>query len=136
MHFDTLIKEKDLKVTPQRLAVLEAVYSLKDHPTAEDITASIKEKHPNISVATVYKVLDVFVEKKIIRKVKTENDVMRYDAFMEHHHHLFCDESNRISDYQNEELDTLLQNFFNKQKIKGFEIKDFQLHITGTFISK
>lgn len=136
MNFEQILKEKELKITPQRLVVLEAIYTLKTHPTAEEIIVFIKERHPNISVATVYKVLDVFVEKGIVRKVKTENEVMRYDAFMEHHHHLFCADSNRIEDYQNEELDTLLRDFFDSKKIKGFKIKDFQLHITGTFKNK
>ncbi|MCO6461374.1 MAG: transcriptional repressor [Saprospiraceae bacterium] len=136
MNFEQILKEKELKITPQRLVVFEAIYTLKTHPTAEEIIVFIKERHPNISVATVYKVLDVFVEKGIVRKVKTENEVMRYDAFMEHHHHLFCADSNRIEDYQNEELDTLLRDFFDSKKIKGFKIKDFQLHITGTFKNK
>ena len=136
MNFEQILKEKELKITPQRLVVLEAIYTLKTHPTGEEIIVFIKERHPNISVATVYKVLDVFVEKGIVRKVKTENEVMRYDAFMEHHHHLFCADSNRIEDYQNEELDTLLRDFFDSKKIKGFKIKDFQLHITGTFKNK
>ena len=47
--------EKGLKITPQRLAILEAVYNLS-HPTADDIIRYIRRKHSNIAVGTVYKI--------------------------------------------------------------------------------
>ena len=87
--------EKGLKVTPQRIAILEAIIKLNNHPTAENIIDYIRNNHPNIATATVYKVLDALVSNKLIRKVKTERDVMRYDAVMESHHHLYCSESDQ-----------------------------------------
>jgi len=87
------LKEKGLKVTPQRVAIFEAITHLKNHPTAENIIAYIKKNHPNISVGTVYKVLDSFVENKLLSKVKTEKDIMRYDSVLTNHHHLYCTET-------------------------------------------
>ena len=83
------LKQKGLKITPQRVAIHEAIIKLKNHPTAENIFNYIKKNHPNISIGTVYKVLDSFVEHNLLRKVKTEKDVMRYDAVLYHHHHLY-----------------------------------------------
>jgi Fur family peroxide stress response transcriptional regulator len=48
---------KELKVTPQRMAILEAIYQLNNHPTAEKIIDYIRQKHPGIATGTVYKVL-------------------------------------------------------------------------------
>jgi len=127
------LKEKGLKVTPQRLAIYEAVAMLKNHPTAEHVIDYIKKNHPNISVGTVYKVLDSLVENNLITKVKTEKDVMRYDAFLSKHHHLYCAETERIEDFEDEELNQLLQAYFKKKKIKNFKIQDIKLQITGTF---
>jgi hypothetical protein len=60
--------EKELKVTPQRMAIYEAIVALNNHPTAENIIEYIRKNHPNVSVGTVYKVLDVFAENALIKK--------------------------------------------------------------------
>ncbi len=57
-----------LKITPQRIAVLEAIISLKNHPTAENIAEYIKANHPNIATGTVYKTLETFVEKGLAKR--------------------------------------------------------------------
>jgi Fur family peroxide stress response transcriptional regulator len=129
------LSEKKMKVTPQRLAVLEALYKLNNHPTAENVIDFIRKNHPNIAIGTVYKVLDALAEKQIIRKVKTDKDIMRYDGVMENHHHLYCEESDRIEDYFNEELSSVINNYFKKRKIPNFKIKDIKLQIIGKFIN-
>jgi Fur family peroxide stress response transcriptional regulator len=63
---------KGLKVTPQRISILEAIYTLNNHPTAENIIAYIRKQHPNIATGTVYKVLDTLIEKDLIQRVTTE----------------------------------------------------------------
>ncbi|MBK9982145.1 MAG: transcriptional repressor [Saprospiraceae bacterium] len=68
---------------------------MKNHPAVENIIEYIKIKHPNISIGTVYKVLDSFVENGLLKKVKSENDIMRYDAVLHHHHHLYCAQQTR-----------------------------------------
>jgi Fur family peroxide stress response transcriptional regulator len=124
---------KGLRVTPQRIAIFRAIIKLNNHPTAEKIIEYIKKYHPNISVGTVYKVLDSFIEHNLLKKVKTERGIMRYDASQSNHHHLYCKETDRIEDYEDEKLDELIIDHFNKKAIKNFKIQDIQLQITGTF---
>ena len=133
MLINEKLREKGLKVTPQRIAIYNAVVSLKNHPTAENVVDTIRKDHPSISIATIYKVLNVLVEKGLLKKVKSEKDVMRYDAMLEHHHHLYCSNTDRIEDYEDEQLDELVKDYFKKKKIKNFKINDFKLQITGTF---
>lgn len=125
--------EKELKVTPQRIAILEAIIKLNNHPTAENIIDYIRNNHPNIATATVYKVLDALASNELIKKVKTERDVMRYDAVMESHHHLYCSESDRIEDYTDNELNELLEKYFKTKGIPDFKIEDIKLQIIGKF---
>jgi Fur family peroxide stress response transcriptional regulator len=132
----SVLISKGLKITPQRLAVMEAVIQLRNHPTADMIIEYIKNNHPNIAVGTVYKILETFCEKGIIKKVKTDKDFMRYDAVMDKHHHLYCSESNRIEDYFDEELNTFLQNYFIKKNIPNFKVEDIILQIIGRFSDK
>ena len=127
------LSEKGLKVTPQRISILEAIYNLNNHPTAENIIEYIHISHPNIATGTVYKVLDILVENKLIKKVKTDRDILRYDGVIENHHHLYCSECDLIEDYIDEELDALLNDYFTKKKFKGFKLEDIVLQIRGTF---
>ncbi len=125
--------ESRLKVTPQRMAILEAIYSLDNHPIADDIIDYIKIKHPNIATGTVYKVLGVLIENKIINKVNTERGVSRYDGIMDSHHHLYCSKSDLIKDYFDEELDKILKNYFEKKKIPDFNIESIAIQLKGRF---
>lgn len=133
---DIDLKDKQLKVTPQRVAVLDALNQLKNHPTADKIKEYVVKNHPNIAVGTIYKTLETFVEKGLVKKVKTEKDVMRYDAILENHHHLYCEETERIEDFFDEELDSLIDKYFQKKKIPNFKVKDIKLQIIGTFNNK
>jgi Fur family peroxide stress response transcriptional regulator len=125
---------KKLKVTPQRLAVFAAVEQLHNHPTVENIVDFIRKNHPNIAIGTVYKVLDTLVDKRLIRKVYTEDDVARYDAVTETHHHLYCHESNRIEDFMDDNLNQVLADYFKRKKIPGFTVDEIKLQITGKFL--
>ncbi len=138
MHLKTeetsqTLVSKNLKVTPQRIAVLEAIKKLNNHPSAEHIIEHIRETHPNIATGTVYKVLDVLTDNGLVKRVKTERDIMRYDAVMEKHHHLYCAESDRIEDYSDEQLDNMLEDYFEKRGIPNFNIEDIKVQIIGKF---
>lgn len=125
--------EKGLKITPQRIAILEAIYTLNNHPTVEDIVNYIRKNNPNIAKGTVYKVLDTLEENQLVKKVKTDKEVMRYDGVVKNHHHLYCSECDLIEDYYDEELDKLLENHFKNKNIEGFKLEDIVLQIRGTF---
>jgi Fur family peroxide stress response transcriptional regulator len=127
------LKERGLKVTPQRMAILEAIYALNNHPTADNIIEYIRKAHPNIASGTVYKVLDVLVDNTLIKKVKTEKDIMRYDGILEQHHHLYCTECDLIEDYVDPELDQLLMNYLSDKNFPGFQIDSITLQIKGKF---
>ena len=127
------LSEKGLRVTPQRIAILSAIIKLNNHPTAEKIIEYIKKNHPNISVGTVYKVLDSLVENNLLKKVKSESGIMRYDPSQSNHHHLYCAQTDRIEDYEDEKLDELIIDYFKRKGIKNFNIQNIQLQITGTF---
>jgi Fur family peroxide stress response transcriptional regulator len=135
-QLDISLKGGNLKVTPQRIAVLEALASLKNHPTADKIKKYVLKNHPNIAVGTIYKTLETFVEKGLVKKVKTDEDVMRYDAILDKHHHLYCENTERIEDFFDEKLNKMLENYFKKKKIPNFKVKDIKLQIIGAFNNK
>lgn len=129
------LAEKGLRITPQRMAILEAIYTLGNHPTAEQIITYIRKIYPNIATGTVYKVLDVLIENELIHRVKTDNDNMRYDAITSAHHHLYANDSNKIMDYTDEQLDAILTEYFKNKNIPDFEIKEIRLQVIGKFLN-
>jgi Fur family peroxide stress response transcriptional regulator len=122
-----------LKITPQRIAVLDAMKEINGHPTAETVVEHIRKNYPNIAVGTVYKTLETFIEKGLIKKVKTDRDIMRYELTSSSHHHLYCVDSDRIEDFVDDELSQLLTDYFAKKRIPNFSIADIKLQITGKF---
>ncbi len=127
------LRDKGLKATPRRLSILEAIIELNNHPTAEEIIKYIRNQNLNIATATVYKALDIMVARKVIIKVDTEKHIIRYDAIPEPHHHLYSAESNIIKDYENEEINKILEKYFKKNKIRDFDIEEIKLQIIGKF---
>lgn len=130
------LREKGLKITPQRIAIYQAIVKLNNHPTADDIASYLEAEHPNIAVGTIYKVLDSLVVNGLLKRVKTEKDVMKYDAVIESHHHLHDADSDHIADYYNDEINAILTEYFRKNKIPDFEIEEIKLQINGKFIHK
>ena len=125
------LTEAGLKATHQRLVILDVLQDSKDHPTAEQVYAAIKPGNPTISLATVYKTLETFVDNDLIHKVSTREGQMRYDPVLESHGHIFCAKTREIVDYYDKELDDLVTEFFKKKKVSNLKIKNITLQING-----
>jgi len=74
------------------------------------------------------------VQNGLVQRVKTDKDVMRYDAIMENHHHIYNARTERIEDYFDKELDDLLQAYFQKKRLPNIKIDKITLQINGAFI--
>ncbi len=96
--FIATLREHGLQVTYQRLAIYQALYFTKEHPSAEAIYQQVKKRFPMISLGTVYKTLEKFYEVGLIQKVSPITEVARYDAITGSHHHMVCLECQSIQD--------------------------------------
>lgn len=92
------LKEKGLRVTPQRCAVYANLLARDDHPTVEQILADLNQELPVSSKATVYSSLQALREVGLVREVLLEGGVSRYDANMDRHHHFQCRQCGTIED--------------------------------------
>jgi Fur family transcriptional regulator, peroxide stress response regulator len=84
------LKEKGLRVTQQRVAVLEYLSSTPTHPTAEEVGAAVNRAVPTTSRASVYNVLHSLKESGLIEELVFDDAVARYDANLDAHHHFVC----------------------------------------------
>lgn len=110
-----LLKEKGLKVTAQRLAVLEAVASRpEEHLTAEEIFTLVKVSCPDIGLATVYRTIQLLNELGLIDRISFDDGAVRYeigsapDREQKHrHHHLICRRCGRVFSFREDLLEEL-----------------------------
>ncbi len=103
--FIAILRQHGLQVTYQRLAIYQALYHTKVHPSAEEIYQQVRKRFPMISLGTVYKTLERFHEVGLIQKVSPVTEVARYEANVSHHHHLICLECQTIQDFEDPGLD-------------------------------
>ncbi len=87
-----------LKLTPQRLAILEYLDGNREHPSAETIYAEMRKKYPMISFATVYKTLEALKNKGRLHELTIDPERRRYDPDTGQHHHLICIQCKKIVD--------------------------------------
>lgn len=126
-----LITKTGLKVTHQRMVILGAVMKMDFHPSVDQIYAVIHEDCPSISLGTVYKTLETFVEHGLLARVFTDEGNKRYDPNLKHHGHIYCTNTHEIVDYYDEELNELIINFFRKKKVSNLKVKNITLQING-----
>ena len=92
------LRDRRIAATPQRLAVLAALKSRRDHPTADHIYQEVRRQLPAISFNTVYKSLEILYQKGMVIKVNPLHAVARYDGVTGPHAHLICRQCHRITD--------------------------------------
>ena len=93
-----ILKAHKLKVTPQRLAIFRMLRGTKVHPSAETIYNSLQAEHPTMSLATVYKTLDAFVQNGLVQQLNLGEDSYRYDADTSAHSHMKCTSCHSVMD--------------------------------------
>ncbi len=92
------LREKGLRVTQQRVAVLEYLCSTPSHPTAEEIGAAVNRLQPTTSRASVYNVLHSLKTSGLIEELVFDDAVARYDANLGPHHHFVCTRCGAVHD--------------------------------------
>lgn len=98
LELTTILKEHNLKVTPQRLSIFKMLRNTYSHPSAETIYKNLQEEHPTMSLATVYKTLDTLVKHGLIQQLNLGEDSYRYDADSSAHPHIKCTICQKVVD--------------------------------------
>ena len=130
-----LLREKGLKVTSQRLMVLNILSAHGDeHLTVEEIYDLAKEESPEIGLATIYRTVQVLLELHVIEKVTFDDSFARYELNGEetgsghHHHHAICTQCGKVYSLETDLLDTLEKQVFESL---GFEVTDHEVKLYG-----
>jgi len=93
-----LLKEKQLKITPQRIEVLQYLDKHRTHPTVDEIYSELKEKNPSLSKTTVYNSVEILEKNVLIQSITISGSELRYDFKEGMHHHFLCKQCGEIID--------------------------------------
>ncbi|KMO87183.1 transcriptional regulator [Megasphaera cerevisiae DSM 20462] len=127
MDIAEVLRNNGYKVTPQRLAVYEAIDHNMTHPNAEAIYKKLQPKYPSMSLATVYKTMEIFAKIGVVQVLQCEEDAHRYDYNTSPHAHIRCVRCNRVMDV-NVDQKTLAANAADQT---GFKVDSVNISFTG-----
>jgi Fur family peroxide stress response transcriptional regulator len=92
------LRKKGYRATPQRIAICRFALHSRDHPTAQRIYDEVKKVHPTVSLATVYKTLQILEELDLIQELGFPQGKARFDSCMKPHINLVCLRCGNIRD--------------------------------------
>lgn len=123
---ESLLRENGIKVTPQRLSIVDELNG-RVHMSVDELYEAIKKKFPSISLATVYKNINAMLEKSFILEVKIPNQKSKYELSKESHSHVLCEECGKVEDITLD-LHTIAQKAAN---LTDYMINDDALVLSG-----
>jgi Fur family peroxide stress response transcriptional regulator len=99
--------QRSLKITPQRMAVYQALLESTEHPCAEAVFRQLRETFPSISLDTVNRTLLTLNDIGAAFVVEGSGDAKRFDANLKNHQHFKCVKCKRIIDFHHEAFDSI-----------------------------
>ena len=123
------LKDRGMRMTPQRAIILEAIEKLEGHITAEEIFAEVQKVNPYVSLATIYRTLELLQDLDLITQTNLGHN-QTYFALKDHcsHHHLVCQECGRIEEFCDDILEPLRAMLADQH---GFEAHTDHMSIFG-----
>ena len=122
----SILRQCGIQPTPQRIAVVEWISRNKTHPTADEVLSHARKKCPTVSRATVYNTLNLLVAKGLLRMQIIKEGTVVFDPNVEDHHHFIDDETGAVYDIPWGDLEVT-----GKDKLKGFDIREYQVILRG-----
>ena len=127
MNTSDKLRSKELKATPQRKLVYEIIEEL-GHASIEEIIIKVRQINEEITVSTIYRILNSFCDHNLLAKVNHPNGKTYYDINMHEHHHIITSEQELI-DIDDPELTQIIRERVLKQIGTENEINKISIHI-------
>ncbi|MFQ5596358.1 MAG: Fur family transcriptional regulator [Anaerolineae bacterium] len=123
------LRQAGLRMTPQRLMVMDAVFHHDGHITAEDIHARVQTLYPYVDLSTVYRTLQVLKEQGIVAELQMSGGPTQYEALLDDsHHHAICRRCGAMLELEPETLEPIRQQLLIKH---GFSAEFAHMAISG-----
>ena len=131
-RFLEFLAQKNLRMTGQRRAIIETVFSTEEHFTAEQLLGWSRRRDKSVSRATVYRTLPLLTESGLVREMDFGKEHKFYDPnYAEHprHNHIICQDCGKIVEFESEKIEHV-ENEISRRL--GYAVKSHRLQITAT----
>lgn len=122
-----------VKMTGQRRLILQVLTGAEDHPSVESVFDRAKALDPSVSMATVYRTLNLLDELELVQRHEFKQNFARFEVNAAHHHHLVDLETGKVIEFQNEKLEKLKEEIAREL---GYELVDHTLELYGRKLKK
>jgi Fur family ferric uptake transcriptional regulator len=130
--FVDFLQGKKLRITPQRRAIIDTVFSTAEHFTAGQLLQWSRRRDKSVSRATVYRTLPLLTASGLVREMDFGRDYKFYDPnYADHpnHNHIICQDCDTIVEFESDKIKQVEGQMCQKL---GFAVKTHRLQITGS----
>lgn len=122
------LKEKNIRITEPRRAIITYMVESHTHPTVEEIYQDLLPDFPGMSLATVYNNLNTLVEYGYVHEMKFAGVTSRYDFIGHPHFHIFCDKCGKVADFPALDMNPLIEEAI---KHTGYQVRSCNVEMFG-----
>ncbi len=120
------LEDHGVNPSAQRVAIARYVLHTEDHPSADEVWTRVRRRLPQVSRATVYNTLNLFVDKGLVRRYVLTEGRLVFDPHVKDHHHFVDEETGRVYDVPWDAVEVS-----NIHEIEGIEVRDYQVVLRG-----
>ena len=129
MRLSCKYQKKGLEVTRARTAIYELLQTSTSPLSVDSISEKLKQKKIEINRSTIFRTINTFAEKNVIRKLEFDEGKFRYELFdLPHHHHLLCTKCGKMIQIVDCQIDNLEEKF---SRVFNFKIVKHKLEFLG-----
>jgi len=103
------LRKNGYKATTQRIIICRFALHSRDHPTAQRIYNEVRKMHPTVSLATVYKTLQILTEHGLIQELDLPQSQAKFDSYVEPHINLVCMQCGNIQDFDDKTAQEMVE---------------------------
>lgn len=120
------LQRSGVRLTPQRLMIVDVLVGNTSHPTIEQIYATARQKYPTLSLATVYHTVDLLSRHGLVLELRGSKDGLRCDPETMPHAHAYCTTCGAV-------LDIFVPNTlsFDREQLAGFRVSRVDISLYG-----
>ncbi|HWB50387.1 MAG TPA: Fur family transcriptional regulator [Stellaceae bacterium] len=128
-RLERICLEHGMRMSGQRRAILDILDKANDHPCAEEVHQRVVHVEPTISLATVYRTLNILAQIGILSRVELGDGKAHYEEAGEgHHEHLIDVETGKVVEFCDPTIEALLREAAGRL---GYRLLQYRLEVFG-----